>query len=344
MIIKGNTVGTPMPRTNYEQTDPSKADYLKGKEVLDQKIEDAKSAGVNAASNAQNAVDQHSENNGNPHGVTTEQIGAAPMDYVKKVGNPYNYLVNSDFTNPVNYGGQTRYAVAGYTIDKWKTTSPALVVEVVDGGLKLTNTHSSARITLSQIIDRPDSIGKTLTAVIEFVDGSKVFGSKVMPTTAGQNAVVQWITQNNSYIGFYNDGGYPAVWIAINASESYTIKNIALYEGEYTAETLPEYQPKGYKIEALDCGVLTVHKNATLSAGSWSSSAPYTQTVSVEGIAADDTPHVSPVYSDDNNVAIAQKEAWNMVSRAKTANKSITFYCFDEKPTVDIPVQIEVNR
>lgn len=56
MIIKGNTVGTPMPRTNYEQTDPSKADYLKGKDVLDQKIEEAKQAGLSAAGNAQSAA------------------------------------------------------------------------------------------------------------------------------------------------------------------------------------------------------------------------------------------------------------------------------------------------
>lgn len=58
MIIKGNTVGTPMPRTNYEQTDPSKGDYLKGKSVLDQKIEEAKQAGVTAAANAQSAANK----------------------------------------------------------------------------------------------------------------------------------------------------------------------------------------------------------------------------------------------------------------------------------------------
>ena len=44
MIIRGNTVGTTMPRTNYNQTDETKPDYLVGKEVLDQKISDAKKA------------------------------------------------------------------------------------------------------------------------------------------------------------------------------------------------------------------------------------------------------------------------------------------------------------
>lgn len=55
MKITGNTVGTPMPRTNYEQTDPAKADYLKGKEVLDKKIDNAQTAADNAKTAADNA-------------------------------------------------------------------------------------------------------------------------------------------------------------------------------------------------------------------------------------------------------------------------------------------------
>lgn len=34
MKIKGNTVGTPIPRSNYNQTDPKKADYLVGRENI----------------------------------------------------------------------------------------------------------------------------------------------------------------------------------------------------------------------------------------------------------------------------------------------------------------------
>ena len=55
MIIKGNTVGTPTPRTNYEQTDPAKADYLKGKTILDKKIDDAQTTANNAQTAAGNA-------------------------------------------------------------------------------------------------------------------------------------------------------------------------------------------------------------------------------------------------------------------------------------------------
>ena len=52
MSIKGPTVGTPTPRTNYEQTDPVKADYLKGKNALDKKIDDAQSTAAKALKTA----------------------------------------------------------------------------------------------------------------------------------------------------------------------------------------------------------------------------------------------------------------------------------------------------
>lgn len=76
----------------------------------------------------------------------------------------------------------------------------------------------------------------------------------------------------------------------------------------------------------------------------WTGSGPYTQTVSVSGILATDMPHIMPAYSSNNATAIAQKEAWSKVSKAETAAGSITFTCFEEKPTAAIPIQIEVIR
>ena len=76
----------------------------------------------------------------------------------------------------------------------------------------------------------------------------------------------------------------------------------------------------------------------------WSGSGPYTQSVTVSGILASDMPHITPVYSSDNATAIAQKEAWACVSKAVTAENSITFTCFEDKPTTAISIQIEVNR
>lgn len=76
----------------------------------------------------------------------------------------------------------------------------------------------------------------------------------------------------------------------------------------------------------------------------WSGSDPYTQSVAVSGILESDLPHITPVYSSDNDTALAQKEAWSCVSNAVTAANAITFSCFEDKPATAIPIQIEVIR
>lgn len=99
-------------------------------------------------------------------------------------------------------------------------------------------------------------------------------------------------------------------------------------------------------IAALDAGKAeTATYTITLTAAGWQgAAAPYTQTVAVAGILATDEPIVGPVYSDTLATAISQKEAWSMVSDADAAAGSIVFECFEDKPAVDIPIQIKVVR
>lgn len=82
---------------------------------------------------------------------------------------------------------------------------------------------------------------------------------------------------------------------------------------------------------------------ATVGTG-WTGSGPYTQAVAVSGILASDMPHITPVYSTDNATAIAQKEAWNCVSKGEAAANAVVFTCFEERPQAEIPIQIEVIR
>lgn len=79
---------------------------------------------------------------------------------------------------------------------------------------------------------------------------------------------------------------------------------------------------------------------------SWTGSAePYTQTISVPGILATDTPHIMPVYTDPNySVTLAQIEGWSKIVSAFSGDGVIAFYCRPDKPTVAIPIQIEVMR
>lgn len=99
-------------------------------------------------------------------------------------------------------------------------------------------------------------------------------------------------------------------------------------------------------IAALDAGKAeTATYTITLTAAGWQGAAtPYTQTVAVAGILVTDTPHYTAVYSGTNDQKIAQQEAWSMVSEDSTANGSITFVCFEDKPEVDLALQLEVIR
>jgi hypothetical protein len=90
---------------------------------------------------------------------------------------------------------------------------------------------------------------------------------------------------------------------------------------------------------------LTFHRKVTLTASGWvGDKAPYTQTIEVDGITKDDEPHYGPVYDADMNIRQAQKEAFNEVNDLDTADGSVTFTCDEDKPLVDLQIQLEVNR
>ena len=80
-----------------------------------------------------------------------------------------------------------------------------------------------------------------------------------------------------------------------------------------------------------------------LSANGWSGSAPFTQTISIDRIFSTDEPFVDVnlegVYDGTSII-----EAWSVVGRVATADGSITAYCYEEAPTVDIPIILKVVR
>ncbi len=84
--------------------------------------------------------------------------------------------------------------------------------------------------------------------------------------------------------------------------------------------------------------------NASLLLPNWSSTAPYTQTVSVQGILATDTPIVDVVLSSTTSTAIAQNSSWAFVSKIETSANSITATCLESKPEVDLPILLKVVR
>lgn len=86
--------------------------------------------------------------------------------------------------------------------------------------------------------------------------------------------------------------------------------------------------------------------NSFLVHNGWSSTAPYTQTVNVDGILASDTPLAYPykpdTWTDDNMRACL--ESWDCVDRIVAGDGTITAYGYDEKPPDNIAFMIKIVR
>lgn len=81
---------------------------------------------------------------------------------------------------------------------------------------------------------------------------------------------------------------------------------------------------------------------AALPVSGWTGSVPYTQTVNVTGLTAGMRPVMDLVQSDTISTAQSQLEAYACISRATTTDGKLTVICYDDKPNVDITVQMEV--
>lgn len=98
---------------------------------------------------------------------------------------------------------------------------------------------------------------------------------------------------------------------------------------------------KDYVDTALN-GVKTVSASATLTVAGWTGSAPYAQSVTIEGMTDAKKAMAYPVYGSDTPANIALKEACGMVSFASRDGSVMTFTCLEDKPTVSIPITVEV--
>ena len=169
--------------------------------------------------------------------------GKEPKYYIQ----PRNLLDNSDFRNPVNQRRQTSYAGATYTIDRWflSTDSVGGTVSIDDSGLTL---------------DRNTINGYTFLQYIEKLDTSKVYTFAVKDVVGNVYLIHSVPNERNeettpfgTIIAKTKTDVYLAFGVTLNDGTSITLEWAALYEGEYTAENLPPYVPKGYAAELAEC-------------------------------------------------------------------------------------------
>ena len=166
----------------------------------------------------------------------------------------YNLLDNSDFTNPVNQRGKTIYTGAGYTIDRWSISNSYSNVEVANGGVVFSAAGGAAYPR--QLIDFAALKGKTVTAAVCLFDGRIYCCSGTIPTVAPtEQTEFATAAFGNCYVVIDMVANAETVrfLFSIPDGKSIMLKWVALYEGEYTAETLPKYMQKGYGVELAEC-------------------------------------------------------------------------------------------
>lgn len=89
---------------------------------------------------------------------------------------------------------------------------------------------------------------------------------------------------------------------------------------------------------------VTTTYTANVGTGWTGDAAPYTQTVTVNGITADDNPIVD-IYSNSTSAKFKlELKAYSLVSKIVTGENSITLTCLDKKPVTAFGLQLKVVK
>lgn len=163
----------------------------------------------------------------------------------------WNLLDNSDFRNPVNQRGNTSVTSSwGYIIDRWVTpaVSEATPISVSANGVTLQNAKGTSTMSLRQHIENVPNGTYTAAAYINGFVCLRVFA-----LTDGTIANGAFVNHSGSQIYIDYSGSSLRFYLQAFAGYDITCEWAALYKGEYTAETLPAYMPKGYTAELMEC-------------------------------------------------------------------------------------------
>ena len=185
--------------------------------------------------------------------------GKMPEYYIQ----PANLLDNSDFLNPVAQAGVNGlHGSTAYAIDRWHRTTGA-TVSLVSNGLKVVSDKSNWVAGIQQKIEAK-RFADVMTFAVRGVfpvacrlfvyigSGTTNFGTAYFQGDPAERTLVLKLTKPSGLTG----DEVVNIYISPDTGSTGTaaiIQWAALYEGEYTAETLPPYVPKGYTVELAEC-------------------------------------------------------------------------------------------
>ena len=154
-----------------------------------------------------------------------------------------NLLDNSDFRiAQAGYGG--KHGNVKYACDRWLDTY-GFGAFSFDESNGLTISYGTNHAYAVQRIENASRYhGKVVTLAVGMADGTVHVKS------------AKWLSDASSSAIYFDNATFflqPASVELVVREGSLSIKWAALYEGSYTADTLPAYQPKGYAAELMEC-------------------------------------------------------------------------------------------
>ena len=168
----------------------------------------------------------------------------------------WNLLDNSYFPSAyvINQRGATSYSGSwARCIDRWICVTP--------GDAKFWSNPTNigvpagGRIVQCLNVKAADVVGKTYTLAFANTTGTVYMGSGTVKTPT--DTTLYHIAQDNNgvIVWLYSVASDGYLYAVLYNNSSYTVPLVwaALYEGEYTAETLPAYVYKGYAAELAEC-------------------------------------------------------------------------------------------
>ena len=98
----------------------------------------------------------------------------------------------------------------------------------------------------------------------------------------------------------------------------------------------------GYRLSELTDNVKKV--TYTLSKTAWTTTAPYTQTLTINELSDKLRIDIMPHYPEDYAAKVALKADYDKISHYERNNNLISFECWTELPIADIPIDIEIYQ
>lgn len=120
--------------------------------------------------------------------------------------------------------------------------------------------------------------------------------------------------------------------------------NYVKYTGEQTLTSAQKTQTRN-NIGAGTSNITSTDSSLTFTSGGWSSTAPYTQSVNITGLTSTDVPIIDFDYSNATVETYENlEENYNKILRFVSGNGTLTAYCYEAVPEIDVKIIAKVVK